>query len=195
MDAASEDRLDDSVLVERCRNGHFASFNVLVERHKTGVFNVALRMLGHYEDASDVMQDAFIKAFENLRTFEGRSSFRTWLYSILIRQCLTFRRKRLVATNRTVSFDETVQNPGQRSRLSKPDSNPVTTTIRKEQMDRLSQEVTALSTQYRATFVLRDLEGLTYAEIARALGISTGTVKSRIHRARSILAERLKDVM
>jgi len=193
--ALTEDQLDDSVLVSRCKHGQFASFNVLVDRHKTGVFNVALRMLGHYQDASDVMQDAFIKAFENLRTFEGRSLFRTWLYAIVVRECLNYRRKRLVASGRSAPYDESIDNPKRLSRVAKQDDNPVTTAIRKETMEKLSSEITTLSPEYRAVFVLRDLEGLEYSEIAHALAISVGTVKSRLHRARARLAERLKDVV
>ena len=194
-DLLSEDRLDDSVLVNRCKQGQFTSFNELVDRHKSGVFNMALRMLGHYQDASDVMQDAFIKAFEKLHTFEGRSAFRTWLYSIAIRECLNYRRKRVVAGGGAVPYSETMDDPSGPSRMGKPDEGPVAMAMRKETMERVARELTGLAPQYRTAFVLRDLEGLEYAEIARVLEVSVGTVKSRLHRARTQLAERMKDIV
>jgi RNA polymerase sigma-70 factor (ECF subfamily) len=194
-DSLSEDQLDDSVLVSRCKHGQFTSFNTLVDRHKSGVFNMALRMLGHYQDASDVMQDAFVKAFENLHSFQERSAFRTWLYSIAIRECLNYRRKRMVATGRAVPYNEEMDDRSGPSRVGKADEGPVAMAMRKETMERVTEELSALGPQYRATFVLRDLEGLEYAEIARVLGVSVGTVKSRLHRARSQLAERMKDIV
>lgn len=167
---------------------------MLVERHQDRLFNAAYRMVGSEEDARDIVQDAFLKAYQNLSRFRGESGFYTWVFRITMNLALSHRRKtkrlRLVVT---VEDPEKVAVSGtQAGRLVDP---PEAAMEALETEQRVTEALHGLDVDHRAAVVLRDIEGLDYQTISSILDVPPGTVKSRIHRARMLLRERLKDLI
>jgi RNA polymerase sigma-70 factor (ECF subfamily) len=179
----------DLEVIRRVRNGETEAFRFLVERYQGRAHRLALRVLRDEEAARDAVQDAFVKAYSALARFEGRSSFFTWFYRLVMNQCLDARRRDKSA--REVSFEE---GGGQElqpesSVESVPEVDgvsfaPAASLMRKELLEHLAQAVERLPPAARETLVLREVEGLSYAEIATALRIPKGTVMSRLHYAR-----------
>jgi RNA polymerase sigma-70 factor (ECF subfamily) len=190
---------DDREAVDRARRGDPEAFRVLVERYQARAYRLALRVLRDEERARDAVQDAFLKAYVNLERFEGRSSFYTWLYRLVMNLCLDARRRdqssRVIATPEPADLD----------RLGSPDARPVDEmTFREHEqgpeaaLDRgqlrvaLARAIDELPDAARETLILREVEGLSYAEIAEALNIPKGTVMSRLHYARRRVQEILR---
>ena len=169
---------DDEALVQQCRNGDTEAFEQLVARYERVLFNVALRMLGSYEDARDATQNAFVKAYQHLETFDPEQRFFSWIYRILRNECLNALRSR-------------------RPSEPVPDDWPAETrpdTIELGQRQRAVQEaLLALTSEYREVLVLRHFTELSYDEIAGVLGLPVKTVKSRLYSARQRLGELLLD--
>ena len=170
-------------------NGNTDAFEALVKEHEKLVYNLALRMVHDPEDAADMAQESFVKAFRNLGSFKGDSKFSVWLYRITANVCTDFLRSKSRA--QTVSL--TVDDDGEASELAVPDMGG---SAEDKLMQKLTREAVrdgldALPPDYRAPLVLREINGLSYAEIADALSIEEGTVKSRIFRARKKLCEYL----
>jgi RNA polymerase sigma-70 factor (ECF subfamily) len=184
----------DAELVDACREGRADAFRTLIERYQDRVYNAVYRMVELEEDARDIVQETFIKAYENLPRFRGDAALYTWLFRIAVNQTLTFRRKtkrlRLV---QPLDEDPEVSLAGsQAERLVDPPEAAL------EQQDRerlLAEAMGALDPDHRAAIVLRDVEGLDYVTISDILDVPPGTVKSRIHRARLLLRERLRDML
>ena len=175
----------DEVLIARTLRGDFDAFGVLVERHRDVVFRVASRIVGR-EDAEDVSQDAFLRAFARLESFRGESTFRTWLLQIT--QRVAFRavaRARPRGAEADAGLEEQTDPDASRQ--------PANELERRERQQRLELKLTLLRSQYRALIVLRDLEELSYAEIATVLDMPVGSVKGRLHRARFELIELLRN--
>lgn len=186
--------LEDAVLIEKIRSGETEAYADLVTRYQDRVFNACWRICGHLEDARDITQDAFLKAFENLDKFRGDSGFYTWLFRIAVNLALSHRR---TARRRgTVSLDQVDAAAGtQADGLSKriaADPGPAESASRTELQGRVAKALQALDDEQRAVIVLRDIEGLDYQQIAEILEIPTGTVKSRLHRARAALFEAVR---
>ena len=169
----------DEVLIARTLRGDLGAFERLVERHRDVVFRVASRIVGR-DDAEDVSQDAFLRAFTRLEKFRGESTFRTWLLQIT--QRVAFRSVSR-ARRRGMVADAALEDPPDRD----SSRQPVTELERRERQQRLEVKLSLLHSQYRALIVLRDLEGLSYAEIATILDMPIGSVKGRLHRARGEL--------
>ena len=186
----------DLEVIQRVRNGESEAFRLLVERYQGRAYRLALRVLRDEEAARDAVQDAFVKAYSALARFEGRSSFFTWLYRLVMNQCLDARRRDKSA--REVAFEE----GGELELLPEASLNPVpevdgvrfapaATLMRKELLAHLARAVEQLPPAARETLLLREVEGLSYAEIATALSIPKGTVMSRLHYARKQLQKLL----
>jgi RNA polymerase sigma-70 factor (ECF subfamily) len=182
----------DLEVIRRVRNGESEAFRFLVERYQGRAYRLALRVLRDEEAARDAVQDAFVKAYSALARFEGRSSFFTWFYRLVMNQCLDARRRDKSA--REVAFEE-----GGGHELE-PESSveavpevdgvsfaPAASLMRKELLEHLARAVERLPPAARETLVLREVDGLSYAEIATTLGIPKGTVMSRLHYARKQL--------
>lgn len=182
----------DLEVIQRVRNGESEAFRLLVERYQGRAYRLALRVLRDEEAAKDAVQDAFVKAFSALGRFEGRSSFFTWFYRLVMNQCLDARRRD--KSGREVAFEE-----GGGQELV-PESSlelvpevdgvsfaPAATLMRKELLEHLARAVDRLPAAARETLLLREVEGLSYSEIASALEIPKGTVMSRLHYARKQL--------
>jgi len=186
-----EKALTDSDLVGRAKAGDKGAFDLLVTRHESKVYALSLRMLGSPEDAEDVLQEVFIKAYESLPGFRGDSAFSTWLYRITTNACLMRIRKRKLDT---VSLDEPVGPEGDSTREI-PDwtRDPSSQVMDEEFKSVLAKHVNELDPDNRIVFVLRDVHGLTTDDTASVLGLTVPAVKSRLHRARLFLRQRLSD--
>jgi RNA polymerase sigma-70 factor (ECF subfamily) len=174
----------DENLIERTRQGELTAFEQLVERHQGIVFRVAARIVGP-DDAEDVSQDAFLRAFHRLDQYRGTATFRTWLLQITQNTALN----RLAwARRRPTEAGGEPQDTADRD----PVRQPVTALERRERQERLELKLRGLRPDYRSLLVLRDLEGLSYNEIADVLDMPIGSVKGRLHRARGELIELLR---
>jgi RNA polymerase sigma-70 factor, ECF subfamily len=193
IQSAEADRAAELVLVDAARNGDLASFEELVRRYDRNVFRIANHITQNREDAEDVVQDAFLKAYQNLGSFQGQSKFYTWLVRIAVNEALMRLRRRRTGAGRTVSLDEEVDTGEDTVPRDVADwsPNPEQLYNQAELKDLLDRTIQGLPASFRTVFVLRDVEGLSTEETAEALGLSVPAVKSRLLRARLQLRERL----
>lgn len=187
--------LPDVELVELAKGGRTDAYAELVNRYQDRVFNCCWRIVGHLEDARDLTQETFLKAFLSLSSFRAESGFYTWVFRVAVNLSLSHRRS--AKRRRETSYDTNSDGTGTQAeplarqlgrRLSVEPPEPV------EEAEVMSQVVKALNTlddDFRAVVVLRDVEGFDYDEIGKILEIPPGTVKSRLHRARAELRKAL----
>jgi RNA polymerase sigma-70 factor (ECF subfamily) len=190
----SADQLEphpDVALVDRARQGDVQAFDVLVRKYERQIFRIAQHITQNREDAEDVMQDAFLKAYEKLEQFQGNSKFYTWLVRIAVNESLMRLRKR--RTGKMVSIDEEIETEeGSVPRdLADWSPDPEQNYGQAELAEILRKTIQGLPQGFRIVFVLRDVEGLSTEETAETLGLSIPAVKSRLLRARLQLRERL----
>jgi RNA polymerase sigma-70 factor (ECF subfamily) len=181
----------DVALVERVRAGDVAAYDTLVRKYERQIFRIANHITQNREDAEDVMQDAFLKAYQKLDQFQGNSKFYTWLVRIAVNESLMRLRKRRTA--KTVSIDEDIETEeGSVPRdLADWAPNPEQNFDQAQLQEILQKTIQGLPRGFRVVFVLRDVEGLSTQETADALDLSVPAVKSRLLRARLQLRERL----
>jgi len=192
----------DSLLVERAQQGDDAAFAELVRRHERRVYNICYRMLGNEDEASEALQDAFLRAYQFLKKFKGKSSFYTWLYRIATNVCLTRLRKR--KTTFVDSFEKNGVSGEIRRRkpifvssdvlgdIPDASQSPERLVRQKELREALNQAVEELPADFRSVVVLRDFEELSNREVSKVLNLSVPAVKSRLHRGRLFLRSRLE---
>ncbi len=182
---------DELALVQAAKAGDVGAFEDLVRRYDRNVFRIAQHITQNREDAEDVVQDAFLKAYRNLSQFQGQSKFYTWLVRIAVNEALMKLRRR--RPERTVSLDEDVKTEEDSVPREVADwsPNPEQQYNQAELRDILTRTVQGLPASFRTVFVLRDVEGLSTEETAEALDLSIPAVKSRLLRARLQLRERL----
>jgi RNA polymerase sigma-70 factor (ECF subfamily) len=182
---------DELRLVQAAKKGDVGAFGELVKRYDRNVFRIALHITQNREDAEDVVQDAFLKAYENLEQFQGQSKFYTWLVRIAVNEALMKLRRR--RPERMVSLDQEVQTEEDSMPREVADwsPNPEQLYNQAELRDILGKTIQGLPPSFRTVFVLRDVEGLSTEETAQALELSVPAVKSRLLRARLQLRERL----
>jgi RNA polymerase sigma-70 factor (ECF subfamily) len=173
----------DAELVARTRRGDEVAFEQLVLRHQRYAFNLAYRVLGDYAEAEDVTQEAFVRVWRGLSGFRGQARFTTWLYRIVHNLCLN----RLPGLRRELLQTEPLEEV-----LADSDPSPADLFDVREQMAFLHAQLDRLPEKYRLVLTLRYLQHLSYDEIATALEVPMGTVKTHIHRARQLLRERLR---
>jgi RNA polymerase sigma-70 factor, ECF subfamily len=182
---------DEATLVAQAREGDAKAFNELVGRYERKIFRLAQHVTQNREDAEDVLQETFLKAYEHLDQFKGDSKFYTWIVRIAVNQALMKLRHR--KSDRSVSLDETIDT-GEDTvvrEIAAWDENPEQRYSREEINQILEEAVQELAPPYRSVFVLRDMEELSTEETADTLGLSVPAVKSRLLRARLQLREKL----
>jgi len=186
---------DDDELVARSRRGERDAYRALVERYQRRILTVVIGMVRNPDDAQEVVQETFIRAFRNLKNFKGDSSFYTWLYRIAVNLSIDFQRKDRKRS--TVEFDENA--PPSSSELGLGSNNlgvdPFQQVRNRELVGKVFDAINDLTPDHRAVILLREVEGLTYEEISEVLGCSMGTVMSRLHYARKKLQARLSELL
>ncbi|HPT75149.1 MAG TPA: sigma-70 family RNA polymerase sigma factor [Defluviitaleaceae bacterium] len=178
---------EEKLLVKRAKKGNISAFEELIIEHESKVYNIAYRILNNEEDAKDLSQEVFIKAFNSLHKFREDSSFSTWLYRIAMNTYIDELRKRKgresYSIDRDIQTDEgTIPREFQDKQL-----NPEEELMNKELASQIQWALNHLSETYKEVIILRDFQGFDYKQISQILGCSLGTVKSRISRARTEL--------
>jgi len=184
--------VDDVTLVRQAKAGDEAAFSELIARHQGRVYNHALRLMGSTQDAEEVLQDTFLQVYRNLDRFEERSRFSTWVYRIATNEALM--RLRRASRKREVFVEDTTGDEWWGDDVREFARSPLDDLLDQEVRERLREELAKLPEEYRVVFTLRDIEGLSNAEVADVLGISVAAVKSRLHRSRLHLRDRLSRV-
>ena len=184
-----EDEFDDSKIIERILGGEVNEFAILVKKYQKGIYNYALRMLGHEEEARDLAQDIFVAAYKGLRGFRGESKFSTWLFRIAINQT----KNRIKYLRRRHFFDdeqytsEAKEVPDAFATLSGSEDNPEEAFLKKDFSSLIMKGLMELPPDARQIIILRDIEDFSYEELSQIMELNLGTVKSRLHRARHAL--------
>jgi len=190
----------DRVLVERARGGELDAYRQLVEKYQSRAHSIALGVIGNKEDAEDIVQDAFLKAYRNLSSFRGQSSFYTWFYRIVFNLAIDLSRKRYRRSETSLGDDGTLDALNLHSaedtgNLLGHVPTPDQVLHRQNIAVNIRRALDGLSSEHRAVIVLREVEGLSYSEISEVVGCSKGTVMSRLHHARKRLQRALADFM
>ena len=179
---------EEFLIIEEVLQGDINAFERLVIANQKKVYNLALKMTGSVNDALDLSQEAFLKAYTGLTNFRADSRFSVWLYRLTHNLCIDFLRKKKRKTELSLTYED---DAGEYAELEIPDTRytPEREVERREIMDAVSGGLEKLSDWHREILILREITGMSYTEIAILLGINEGTVKSRIARARRRLAE------
>lgn len=183
--------MDEKELVRRSQEGDLDAFEELISRHERKIYTAAYRLVGNHEDANDLAQEAFLRAFQAIKNFRGEASFLTWTNRIVTNLCRDELRKRYRAPVESLDERITLDEGEVSKQVPSPDPQPDEAYEIKELQEKLQLLINTLSPEFRLALVLRDLQGYSYEEIAGQLDCSLGTVKSRINRARNYLREKL----
>lgn len=175
---------DENHLIQRFKDGDRSTFERIVQSHQDRIYNLCHYLLGNPQDAEDAAQEVFIKAFRKLKEFRPESSLYTWLYRIGVNTCLDHKRK---------LRPEPLRNESQVAELPSPESSPERNYQSKEIGRAINSALEQLSEHSRAVIVLKEIEGLSYEEIAEVLNTSVGTIKSRLSRTRDELRRILRE--
>jgi RNA polymerase sigma-70 factor, ECF subfamily len=198
----------DIDLVELSLRGDKLAYRQLFEKYSSRLIHVAFDVVKNREDAEDIVQEAFVKAYLSLGSFKGASSFYTWIYRIVINLAVDLRRKLSRRGGDAFEYDETVvvgkggslneSSDGGSSGINSNQNvnwNPMTAFLRKQQSAKISEALNSLSEEHRRTILLREFDGLSYEEISEATGVNLGTVMSRLYYARKRLQQLLHELM
>ena len=199
MTEAAKINIDDTVLVEQCRQGDSEATERLILKYQNRIYNAILRICANPDDAAELTQDTFVKVIENIDRFKGRSSFYTWAFRIGVNLTLNYCQRKVRIGFRSLDAEDKEDN-GQAKQVLKEfladDSspNPAVVAANKELSEIVVDALMKLREEQRVVVVLRDIEGMNYAQIAEVLDIELGTVRSRLSRARSNLREIIEAV-
>ncbi len=194
--ARAKEAEEDRGLIARAQAGDKAAFRLLVERHQRRAFAIALSLVRDENDANELVQDAFLRVYKSLPTFQGGSSFFTWLYRIITNLSIDLHRK---PGRHTTDIDDSRLDLDESQESDFPlmarieGADPAELVRRREIGARLQVALDALPTYHRAVIVMREIEGLSYEEMAQAMGVSKGTIMSRLFHARQKLQKALSD--
>ncbi len=189
---------DDLRFISLCKKGDIDSFEYLVNKYQKKMLNIAYRMVGNYEEACEVVQDAFVSAYKNIKDFEGRSVFSTWLCSIVINLSRNrLKQIRSGLAHERFSMDDPVMTEDGFIKIEPVSDSPsvLQQMERREIQEKVQECIGKLDDDFRSVLVLRDIQGFSYDEIGSALRINSGTVKSRIFRAREAMRDCLKKAL
>jgi RNA polymerase sigma-70 factor (ECF subfamily) len=186
--------VDDNVLVERCRKGDPKALEILIIKYQDRIYNVILKICGNKDDAAELTQDTFVKVLQNIDKFQSRSSFYTWAFRIAVNLTINYCKRNTKLRLRSidsVDYRDSGDTKKTLKALLKDDRSvdPLVITSNKELASLILKAIMKLDDAHRAVIVLRDIEGMNYAQIADILSVNLGTVKSRLSRARSQLRE------
>jgi RNA polymerase sigma-70 factor (ECF subfamily) len=184
---------NDRAFVARARSGDGEAFRALVERHSRGVFRLAYRMTGNQQDAEDVVQESFLRAYRQLEKFDERASFGTWLYRIVTNCSLDVVRARQRRSEHMAPVSDTAEDPV--LALPSHDPTPERTALSSEVRERVAEAMNELSETERAAFVLRHYEGLRIDEVSRILECQPGAAKHSVFRAVQKLRRALEPIV
>lgn len=186
--------ITDLELVNKFKSGNNQAFTELVNRYQHKIYNTTFRMLGNHDDALDIAQETFIRVYNNLKKFKAKSSFSTWLFTVTTNLCRDELRKRK-NNLKTFSISNYEQEMELEDNYNTIKNNPEEISLNKELQKIIQKKIDQLQSDQKTVIILRDVQGLSYKEIAKILGISMGTVKSRLSRARTILRDDLKNII
>lgn len=174
----------EEILINKAKQGNTTAFEKLIVSHERNIYSIAYRMFNNEEDAKDITQEVFIKIYRNISKFDQNSKFSTWLHRICVNTCIDEIRKR--KGKQTISIDETIELEDSSVKKQYMDDGltPEETIIVKEDIEDIRKAITCLSENHKSIIILRDIQNLSYTEIADITGSSLGTVKSRLARAR-----------
>jgi len=195
MEFGQLDTADDAALADACRSGDLATFEQIVKRHQRMLLNVAFRITGTYEDACDIVQDAFIAAWKKIGDFRGEARLSTWLTAIVVNLSRNrLRQTRARARHEAYSLDAPLAGSDCGLAPDPPGDAPsLLERMEEAELRRTLQHcIAALTGEFREVLVLRDMQELSYQEVGGALGLREGTVKSRLFRAREAVRDCLK---
>ncbi|MBC8141344.1 MAG: sigma-70 family RNA polymerase sigma factor [Armatimonadetes bacterium] len=178
-------------LIERSRKGDLDAFDKLVKQYEKSVFNTAYRLSGSYDDASDIAQEAFVRAWNNLKSFRGDAQFSTWIYRIVTNVFLDDRKKKRARPHRSLEDEIALDESSVERQYADPAPGPADLAEGDERRHLLNRAIYSLPEAQRAIVVLYHAQGLSYEEIGEITGQPMGTVKSRLNRARLALRDRL----
>ena len=200
MAEAANISIDDGALVEWCRQGDSAAMERLILRYQNRIYNVILKICANADDAAELTQETFVKVIENIDEFEGRSGFYTWAFRIAVNLTLNYCKRSVKLGIRSLDAGDDEHNRQARGVLKEflsDDSSPDPAVVaqNRELCEIAIKSLMGLDDPQRAVVVLRDIEGMNYAQIAKVLDVELGTVKSRLSRARSNLREILETML
>ena len=191
--------LDDAQLVQQCQRGEAEAMSCLIVKYQDRVYNAIYKICQNRDDAAELTQDTFVKVLENINTFRKESGFYTWLFRVAVNLTLNYckRRFKLSPVSLDAENEQIEKDKGKlAAMLADPNGlDPAAIAQQKELSRLIVNTIGQLSQDYRVVLVLRDIEQMSYAEIAEVLQIQTGTVKSRLSRARTMLRELLETVL
>ncbi|MEY2547376.1 MAG: polymerase sigma-70 factor, subfamily [Verrucomicrobiota bacterium] len=192
----AQSEVSEIELVKRCQRGDTEAFDELVTRYRTRIFGMIYNMVHNEQDAWDLAQDSFLKAWKSIQRFRGKSSFYTWIYRIVMNVTIDHMRKKQIKGS-GAEFDDQIQlkeiEPAART-APKADELPFERMERGELRQKIDNAIAQLTPEHRAVILMKETEDMQYHEIAEALGCSIGTVMSRLFYARKRLQNLLKDV-
>ncbi len=183
--------LTEQELIQSAKNGNAVAFEQLIEKHQQRIFSIAYRIAGNQEDAADMAQEVLVKVFRNLKHFRGDSKFSTWLYRVATTTCLDEQKKQRRHTAYSLDQELETEEGSVANQVRDTAPTPEEATEQKALRNAIHLAIGKLKDEHKKVILLREVQGLSYEEIARVLQCSEGTVKSRINRAR----ENLKKIL
>jgi len=183
--------VDETVLIQKSQQGDMDAFEQLLLRYEKKVYTIAYKYMGNHDDASDMAQEALIKAYQSIDRFRGDAAFSTWIGRITANQCLDELRRRKKVQVTSLDDEVELEEGSVQKEIAAETDTPEEHTIKQETVQYVQSMIGQMREEYRIVLVLRELDGHSYEEIAQMLSCSLGTVKSRISRARNYLKEQI----
>ena len=177
-------------IVKLLQQGNIAAFEEVIRRYSARVYSMSYRLTRNTQDTEEVLQDTFVTVFRKISAFEGKSSLSSWIYRVTVNTALMKLRKR--RSDRLALIEDTI--PNYRDSLALADSSFQSASVNLSLRDKIQTAILELPEEYRAVFVLRDIDGLSTKEVCKILQVTAPAVKSRLHRARLVLRRQLKEV-
>jgi len=177
---------EERILIQRCQQGDRTACQDIFLKYKDTVYNIAYGILRNVEDAQDMTQEVFIRVFEKINQFRFKSSFSTWLHRIVVNMCINERRKRKKYKSKVTEFTDYYEQ------MRPPVKTPEEALLKKERQNKIQEALGKLKDAHRTILVLREIEGLSYEELANVLQCSVGRIKSKLHEARMELRQSFK---